>query len=178
MKSNLKKQLLNTIGVAFVAMLLGSNVGYALDNYGILKHNLSYAMFSDTETGTDEEKYVGGSGTYKSPGTEFVRDGEPIMEVNKCPLNQYQRFATEAYKTIEETFSQSISKGTAINVGGKMYTFHELGINYDSKKDKTVSGSYTVRNPECEQNDYNCCLKGHLKSPSLCNVLWSLSNRD
>lgn len=177
MKSNLKKQLLNTIGVAFVAMLLGSNVGYALDNYGILKHNLSYAMFSDTETGTDEEEYVGGSGTYKSSGTEGI-GGEPIMEVEKCPLNDYQRFATEVYEVITAQFSQSISSGTSINVGGKMYTFQQLGINYDSKKDKTVSGSYTVRNPICERNDYNCCLKGHLKSPPLCDLSWNLSNRD
>lgn len=176
MKSNLKKQLLNTIGVAFVAMLLGSNVGYALDNYGILKHNLSYAMFSDTETGTDEEKYVGGSGTFKCPGTESI-SGEPIMDVDKCPLNQYQRRATEKYEDKTASFIQSLSSGTSISVDGHLHSFQELGINVDLKKDKSVSVSYTIRNPICADNDYNCCFKAHLKSPQLCNLSWSLSNK-
>lgn len=158
---------MNSVGIAIIAMLLGSNIGYAIDNYGILVNNLSFAEPSSTD---DPDKPTGNgreepdSGWY---GTD--ENNEVVADVDKCDMSVYtrrqvpyweQRVATSYFESTSE-WSMEVGLKSPESQHPKQIIISNSSFSYKKEKGKMVKVCVTYERPTCVNNNYNCCERNH-----------------
>lgn len=157
---------MNSVGIAIVAMLLGSNIGYAIDNYGILVNNLSFAVMSSTGGTYDpKDKHVEYIDETDLSWQGTTIDREINTSVEQCDILVYARnFVTSwDHRRVEAVYESDKSWNFQTEIGGKLIKYTPDSFNIEGKKGKNIMISVDYDFPVCRGSDGNCCRNDHME---------------